>query len=303
MSAASRLTRPCPICDAPKFSHVLTVPDHQSDEDFNVVSCDACGALYLNPVPPAAEIGRYYETFTGNIMHHEGNPVFDGLRSFAIATELSPLLARLPASDAIADVGTGSGQVAQFLKRRGRAVIARDVFPAASWGNADIPYAQIDLNGALAEPLPAKGAILRHVLEHVHEPAKLLGWLHRSDVRYVFVLVPNTATLLRPVFGPMWAYWDPPRHLTFFTPDSLTRVAERAGYRQVASRDHGLDEIVTSIFRAKMLHWVRTPESQRPANPWWVPVFNPKGALSAISSALVSPFGRGALCRLFERVA
>ena len=67
MSAASRLTRPCPICDAPKFSHVLTVPDHQSDEDFNVVSCDACGALYLNPVPPAAEIGRYCNAYSGDM--------------------------------------------------------------------------------------------------------------------------------------------------------------------------------------------------------------------------------------------
>lgn len=303
MSAASLQIRPCPVCDAPDFTFVLKVPDHQSDEDFDVVRCQKCEALYLNPVPPPAEIGRYYDTFTGNIMHHEGNPIFDGLRGFAIATELSPLLKRLAPSEPIADIGTGSGQVAQFLKKRGRAVIARDVFPADQWANEGIPYAQIDLNGPLAEPLPAKGAILRHVLEHVHEPARLLSWLHRSEVRYVFVLVPNTATLLRESFGPMWAYWDPPRHLTFFTPDSLTRVAERAGYRQVASRDHGLDEIVTSIFRAKMLHWVRTPPEKRPPEPWWVPVFNPKGALSAISSALVSPIGSGALCRVFERVA
>ncbi|MBL8391980.1 MAG: class I SAM-dependent methyltransferase [Candidatus Accumulibacter sp.] len=278
----------------------MELPDHQGTEVFGLSRCVACDGLFLNPAPPAEAMARYYETFAGPTMHNPGHPVFDWLRGVAIRRELSPLLKRLADAAVIADVGAGDGQVVSFLHQQGRACLACETFPEVEWRLKEIPYCQIDLNGPLTTMLPAEGAILRHVLEHVHEPARVLAWLRRSGVRYLFVVVPNASSPFARLFGQYWAHWDPPRHLTFFTPESLRLVAERNGYREVAMCDHGIDEFVTSLYRARMIRWMRQDHGPSARSPWWNVLLHPKSLPAAISSALWAPLASTALCRLFE---
>jgi SAM-dependent methyltransferase len=83
---------------------------------------------------------------------------------------------------------------------------------------------------------------LRMVLEHVHDPAKLLratfdslkpgGWL--------CVAVPNLGAWGFRAFGPAWFPLRLPWHLLHFTPETLRRVVRGCGFQieAVATKGH-----------------------------------------------------------------
>lgn len=294
--------RACPLCGSSATTFEADLPDHQSRESFRLERCSDCQGRFINPPPPVEKIGRYYEGLGGAMMHAEENAIFAKLRSFAIARELAPLLRRLPADACIADVGAGDGQVAAFLAKKKYRTRALDTFPESGWAHPDVPYQQIDMNApdpALFSPVDA--VVMRHVLEHVHEPATVLRTYAKAGVKFLFILVPNAETRLARAFGRWWYYMDPPRHLTFFTGATLAKMAKSCGYRQVEAADHGIDELVTSLYRFRMAAWARrTDESGRRSLPFWFHLLKPKGIPAALSSVLSAPLASTVLCRVFE---
>ncbi len=80
--------------------------------------------------------------------------------------------------------------------------------------------------------------ILSHVLEHAHDPLAVL-----ADARQALgphgqltVTVPNIGSMAYRWFGPGWVGLDLPRHLTHFSPATLRRMLERAGFRVTSMR-------------------------------------------------------------------
>jgi SAM-dependent methyltransferase len=72
-----------------------------------------------------------------------------------------------------------------------------------------------------------------HVLEHVPDPVAavecMLGWLAPGGL--LVVEVPNAGGLGARLFGCAWSGLELPRHLSHFTPATLTEVVTRAGGR------------------------------------------------------------------------
>ncbi len=216
----------------------------------------ACGAAYLLDPPTPESIGDYYDNVSGAAMQTSPGALFRAMRDRRIAADLAPLLERLEPDVAVADVGTGDGSVADWLHRHGRAAVGLDVYGPDGWTHPTIPYRQVSFDRAgltpdvLAAAGPVGGAVMRHVLEHVHRPAETLGQLRAAGLTHVLIVVPNVRSRMVRRLGSHWYYWDPPRHLTFFSADSLTRCAVRAGFRVAYLRTYGLDELVTSAHRA-----------------------------------------------------
>jgi SAM-dependent methyltransferase len=75
--------------------------------------------------------------------------------------------------------------------------------------------------------------VLNHVLEHVHDPGKLLRECCRilRPGGQFRVFVPNAGGLGHRQFGRNWGGLDPPRHLYHFTPQALRVLIARAGFR------------------------------------------------------------------------
>ena len=116
----------------------------------------------------------------------------------------------------------------------------------------------------MEETIAAIDAItLRMVLEHVHDPVKMLASAYEALAPggYLCVAVPNLAAWGYRAFGPAWFPLRLPWHLLHFTPDTLRRV--------VADRGFVIDTIATkghtrwmgySVDRAKALRpWCRQP--------------------------------------------
>jgi hypothetical protein len=71
------------------------------------------------------------------------------------------------------------------------------------------------------------------VLEHTFSPAAELR--RTADLLraggLVAINIPNWRSLDRRLFGSFWIGFDPPRHLYVFTPESLTALVEKSGFR------------------------------------------------------------------------
>ena len=73
---------------------------------------------------------------------------------------------------------------------------------------------------------------MKQSVEHFLDPLAALREARRllkAEAR-LMVDVPNNAAYVARCLGPSWFHCDAGRHLTFFTPKSLTILLERAGY-------------------------------------------------------------------------
>ncbi|MCU0304894.1 MAG: class I SAM-dependent methyltransferase [Thermoanaerobaculales bacterium] len=193
--------------------------------------CARCG-LVATRERPAFEYDERY--FVGD---DTGGYAFDSVFAQTYdAKRFDDELGRIEASGlhgSVLDVGCATGT---FLRR----ALAR------GWrctGVEIADYARQRVQGELGVPVVASLAelpdderydlvTLHHVLEHIHDP---LGFL-RDEIRprvggRLLVEVPNFASLGSRVHGPGWRDLRPDQHVVHYTPTTLARLVERAGFR------------------------------------------------------------------------
>jgi hypothetical protein len=126
---------------------------------------------------------------------------------------------------------------------------------------------------------------LTDVLEHAHDPLGILAEARRAVPAggRLIAVVPNLECSTFRWFGPAWAGLDLPRHLNHFTPATLRRALERAGFR------------VASVHQVARADWLRASAAQAVRSSratFWQRglVFRP---LSAIVSSTLRIAGRG----------
>ena len=277
------------------------IRDHISLQPFLFAQCAECRVWFVTDPPVPERLGSYYENDAGAAMHNKPGRVFATLRRISIDRDLRSLLARLPPGSAVVDFGTGDGSVARRLDARGYRVGAVDLYDPSEWHDDRIGYQQYAMT---ADPLdsslfavdgqPAAAVILRHVLEHMIEPRDVLDLATRAGVGFVSAVVPNADSRMARRFGDSWYYWDPPRHLTAFSPRSLRRLGDRAGFDVAELTTSGVDEIVTSGHRALLL-------TRAPSNAWWhekaIRLTRPTGLVAGLSSASAAFFA-ASVCRV-----
>jgi hypothetical protein len=82
---------------------------------------------------------------------------------------------------------------------------------------------------------------MNEYLEHEPDPLSVLleaRRISRSGAHLV-VEVPYMGGLPSRVFGSCWSQLDVPRHLAFYTPETLEKMLKRAGYRLVHTKPFG----------------------------------------------------------------
>ena len=210
---------------------------------FEVHVCDACGLAATRPRPTADGLGFYYEgTYSG-----EGE---EGMRRFQTESALGRLIARyrlavmrkarrLGAADHLLDVGCSYGG---FLR------VARKDTGCRTSG--------IDLDAGSIEKAVDRDVTDYHVglltgvelgdrrfsvitffesLEHHTDPVAALRRAHDLLLPggLCVVEVPNFGGLWRRVFRTYWLPLLIPQHLYHFTPTTLRRALEAAGFQRV----------------------------------------------------------------------
>lgn len=210
-----------------------------------------CGLMWLNPMPRKDDIHRAYRTYyTHEQPLNNQTQIRINLNSYRkyilkLFLHLTPIyrerenfnrmyLEKIKPGRLLG-VGCGSGARLAYLASMGWSVEGQEVDPlsaeAAKKHGIIVHLGELDsLN------LPAKSynaVVMNHVIEHVHEPLKLLKECHRllAPGGTIISITPNINSCGHRVFKAHWRGLEPPRHLFLYNQKSLQQLAQMAGFQ------------------------------------------------------------------------
>jgi SAM-dependent methyltransferase len=223
----------CPLCAGPRRQTVLEAPDLGAGSSglwFAVVRCADCGLYFTNPRPSPATIGQFYPDVYRP--HRTPRPTHRQRRRTRQEQLSLPLIGR----GRLLDFGCGGGSYLRRMHAQGWQVLGLDVSAAAvERVRTDLGLAALvgTLPHPLLEPASFDAITMWHSLEHVHDPLMVLREARRllAPGGRLLVAAPNIDSLPFRWFGPAWYALDLPRHLTHFTPRTLERMLQQAGFR------------------------------------------------------------------------
>jgi len=253
----------CDLCDADVTRPLFQAPDRcfGGERLFTVVSCARCGLIYLNPRPNAHGRADSYPLM-GYVPHQPVSPKvgwagrvretlrnvmlrlaygYDGKAGGLSGSDGLPLqwgLLRTPPwqpGGRLLDVGCGNGQYLSAMRELGWEVVG--IEPSLS--ACEDARRRLGLSvycGTLEEGTQTPGSFdvvtAWHVLEHCCSPRSVLAEIRRvlRPGGLFMGEVPNAGGWGARLFRERWYHWDLPRHLYAFTPSTLRRVVEEAGF-------------------------------------------------------------------------
>ena len=244
----------CALCGDP---HWLTVTrQHVFGEDFRVVRCSGCGLIRTNPRPDAEWKERFYDPQYNGYLESQS-------RHFLYAPEpsrvrgyhrlLAFLQPRTPPRASLLDVGCAAGLFVREAVDRGFDATGCDYSEAAiAYGKE---HFGVKIIRSIAELIDAPDnqydvVTILHVIEHLPDPLKVLRELRRvlkpggllllETVNYrAHYEIEKHLKFLIPIYGFLTHRkglpWVPFDHLYHWSPQSLERAMEMAGFRHVRS--------------------------------------------------------------------
>jgi SAM-dependent methyltransferase len=238
----------CPVCGGLEFEfHRRGCRDrlYWLPGRFEIDRCKGCSVMVTVPSPSGDELAAYYPT--DYVSFGSGkHPTPALIRVLGSLVQL-PYLMRYGSVDrtppakvsggALLDIGCGAGAYMQKMRQLGWDVYGIEPSPsaAASAGALGISPDRIFVGYADEADWPDASfdlITLSHVLEHLPEPRRTLGnthrWLRRGG--RVRIWVPNVESLESRVFGGLWFGLDVPRHLVHYSPTTIRRLLEGAGF-------------------------------------------------------------------------
>jgi 2-polyprenyl-3-methyl-5-hydroxy-6-metoxy-1,4-benzoquinol methylase len=291
----------CLLCGGVDHATVVIAPDHLTrlGGNFRVVRCRNCQLAYTNPRPAERARGLFYppDYAPHQDPASDGKPLGAWRRKLEHAalrrrhgypppiadlrTAFRSMLARavfrrkrdrqhwipfrIPGR--LLDFGCGADDFLPLMRDYGWQVEGLDLFPQV----LDALRRKAGIRGHLGTlPHPDVRAgsydaiTMRHSLEHVPFPKEVLKAAAEAlrTGGILVVGVPNLASWAFRHFKQNWTGLALPRHLTHFTPSTLCRMVEAAGFRVLSIEQIGRDgrirksaRIATQAGQPNVLRW------------------------------------------------
>ncbi len=267
-------------------------------DDWNFSECPSCGLVWLNPRPTVEHIAGayagYYTHQRGDSDTLSWLPLqqekvkrailsecflYSGLSLSRHEREVAPILAHMPSlrdyvgrkvmfledlpDRDLLDVGCGNGEFLARMTELGWSGLGTETDERAVTMAREATGLTI-VNGALEEAgfsADSFNAVtLNHVIEHVHEPAKLLEEAFRilKPGGKLVILTPNIDSLGHRFFGRRWRGLEPPRHLYLYSMETLSKCVSKTSFLILEQRT--VSPLALAIWIASM---TRFPEKSR----------------------------------------
>lgn len=234
----------CDICSSNNNTLLLQARDYRYGHPgmFNIVKCNNCGLIYINPRPTNESILKLYER---DYTPKNNLKVLPKIHETKWKITLKKVWHRIngqyvdeiitEAKGKILDVGCGDGYLLLFLKQKGCEIygvetnhksvkicnkLGLEVF-CGTLEDAKFPNEFFD------------SIILSQVLEHFPSPRASLREIFRilKPTGKVFIYCPNAESHLSKLFGKFWHGWHIPFHFYAFTSKTIRKYAETAGFK------------------------------------------------------------------------
>jgi len=217
-----------------------------AEDGFNVVECQGCGLIYVNPRPSQEEVGKFYpETYSWKeTLEAESfftkcvRELEKAYRYHLLRDEVSKVVRfTRRVSGKVLDIGCGTGDRLDVFRNKGF-----ETYGVETSDSADYAKEHLKLNVKKGDLLSAHFPdgffdiiTLYNVLEHTHNPILVCEETHRilKEDGFLIIQVPNKDSFQYKIFKKRWAAFDVPRDLYYFGTEVLRSLLKKTGFTAV----------------------------------------------------------------------
>jgi len=231
----------CPLCRAELCDLFLSTHalDRADGPVYRYFRCPDCGLVFLDRSSASSE-ADYEESGYYSSVRPLASPITDTLLRAVECFRLRTVIRLVPGLDCgrLLDVGTGKARFLICAQQRGWTAIGLDPRQRADdkqLSGYGISVVHSCLRPGIWGSSSFELITMWHVLEHMSDPPWSLrvvyDWLCPGGA--IALAVPNVDSWQARIGKGLWFHLDPPRHLCHFTPTTLRRFLEAAGFTDV----------------------------------------------------------------------
>lgn len=243
----------CPVCASEKHQLAFKAKDQTvGNEQFSVQRCSECGFLFTSPRPDQSRIGAYYisDNYISHIENAQGfkDRIYHWVRKRAIQGK-HKLIAKYQPTGKLLDVGCGTGDFLAYMAEQNYAAQGVEVSgDARKIATSKGLQLTAELGGIPAQA-QFNAITLWHVLEHVPNPRATLNDLNArcASGGVLIIAVPDNESRDAQHYGPSWAAWDVPRHLSHFRRRDVENLLKQTGFQLLEIKPMWLDAPYVSM--------------------------------------------------------
>lgn len=251
----SLLDMPCRVCDRDSADFLF------KKGGWNIVRCRNCGFIYVNPIPSRDDLDKYYASgikidwrkengfkFIEDFRPEKVKKNFDKMRPIKgprgrIWVRKQRLIRwnrYLPQKGRFLDVGCAEGYLVIAAKKIGKWSCSGVDIQMHRLRHGRLQNPEMPLCVGAADQLCFKDETfdiitMTHLLEHTFDPLYILFELSRilRKKGVLIVTVPNISHPFARLMGEKWRRINPPVHLWYFSPQTLTKLIEKTGLKVI----------------------------------------------------------------------
>ena len=251
-------TTQCICCDGTSHTVVyenLTSVYNFANKKYAVEACSTCGNIRTLPKPTADELAEIYSS----VYLYDVHKLIISEKRYRAKGLVEIIKKKFDSRIKILEVGCNYGYLLEQLN---------DFYDVSGieLDKSAVDYCvekQLNVIQNTIEHFVASSTetydliILSHVFEHLLNPDETLAHLQKllRANGHLMILVPNSKSVSRKLFGRFWGWWQVPVHINHFTPDSLSALLKKYTYQKQNVYMRGGDSLmlllsVMNMFKA-----------------------------------------------------
>ena len=223
----------CAICSSEKKVNLYNRKKYISSDltHFGIVRCIDCGHIYLSPRPTDETLGDYYQGKYYTAANAQSGEKKQTSHAFLYANYVKRFYKSLNCK--ILDVGCGDGTFIEYMAKNGANCFAvepdkrtRDLVSNYDGVNNVWQYlSDVNENGFDV-------ITMFEVIEHLTNPSTDLEICNKllKENGSLIIKTPNANAFESKLLGPDWISLEIPRHLHFFTDNTINKILNQSGF-------------------------------------------------------------------------
>lgn len=244
---------PCNSCGETFFKHLFKKKSSK-DETFQIVKCQTCGLVQVNPQPSMEEVAKYYsdDYFTKRTDRGYDNYYSDKIRSeiervFRLNLEdldFFKWAKTLSKTKRTIDIGCAAGYFVNYMKTQGWKAEGIEIAEGPVRFAKEVLQLPITKADFLNWDNEAKEKFelitLWASIEHLHKPKETLEKIY-SHLEPGGRMILSTCRygILARITGINWRYMNVPEHLYYYSLKGIIKECERVGFKKISSITYG----------------------------------------------------------------